>query len=195
MPLAFESESHGTVAFGFFNIQSDMLLLDRYFLFATEFCKYISVLAACGEQDPCASTWEVFHIADPEDIGDLMGAIHGIRHTGFIGETYRRFPFPADPEDFRQQPDGYENRDVFVAMIGKYGVAREIRVQADPDGGAVNIGEYRFTRPWFHRLLNYVWRGGYPRWKDDVRPDYVTAMKQAVEKSLHPLFKGAAFEP
>jgi hypothetical protein len=34
MPLAFESLSHGTIAFGFFNIESDMLLLDRYFLFA-----------------------------------------------------------------------------------------------------------------------------------------------------------------
>ena len=34
MPLAFESLSHGTIAFGFFNIESDMLILDRYFLFA-----------------------------------------------------------------------------------------------------------------------------------------------------------------
>ena len=29
MPLAFESLSHGTIAFGFFNIESDLLLLDR----------------------------------------------------------------------------------------------------------------------------------------------------------------------
>jgi hypothetical protein len=34
MPLAFESLSHGIIAFGFFNIESDMLILDRYFLFA-----------------------------------------------------------------------------------------------------------------------------------------------------------------
>ena len=34
MPLAFESLSHGTVPFGFFNIDSDTLLLDRYFFFA-----------------------------------------------------------------------------------------------------------------------------------------------------------------
>jgi len=37
MPLAFESLSHGTIAFGFFNIASDMLLLEHYFLFATDF--------------------------------------------------------------------------------------------------------------------------------------------------------------
>jgi hypothetical protein len=30
MPLAFESISHGTIAFGFFNIDSDMLLLEQY---------------------------------------------------------------------------------------------------------------------------------------------------------------------
>ena len=34
MPLAFKSLSHETIAFGFFNIESDMLILDRYFLFA-----------------------------------------------------------------------------------------------------------------------------------------------------------------
>ena len=28
MPLAFDSISHGSIAFGFFNIESDMLLLD-----------------------------------------------------------------------------------------------------------------------------------------------------------------------
>lgn len=33
MPLSFESRSHGPVAFGFFNIESDMLLLERTFFF------------------------------------------------------------------------------------------------------------------------------------------------------------------
>ena len=46
MPLAFESLSHGTVAFGFFNIESDMLLLDRYFFFAGDFCDCVTALAA-----------------------------------------------------------------------------------------------------------------------------------------------------
>ncbi|MGD2186296.1 MAG: hypothetical protein PVI71_09215 [Desulfobacterales bacterium] len=31
MPLAFESLSHGSIAFGFFNIETDMLLLENYF--------------------------------------------------------------------------------------------------------------------------------------------------------------------
>ncbi len=48
MPLAFDSLSHGIVAFGFFNIESDMLILEQYFFFATEFCDYITRIA---EQD------------------------------------------------------------------------------------------------------------------------------------------------
>ncbi len=45
MPLEFQSLSHGPIAFGFFNIESDMLLLEHYFFFASEFCKYISDLS------------------------------------------------------------------------------------------------------------------------------------------------------
>ena len=45
MPLSFESMSHGTIAFGFFNIESDMLLCDRYFFFADDFCVKIGQMA------------------------------------------------------------------------------------------------------------------------------------------------------
>ena len=38
MPLAFESVNRGTIAFGFFNIDTDLLLLQQYFLFAEDFC-------------------------------------------------------------------------------------------------------------------------------------------------------------
>jgi hypothetical protein len=41
MPLSFESLSHGTIAFGFFNIETDMLLLEQYFLFADAFCHHL----------------------------------------------------------------------------------------------------------------------------------------------------------
>ena len=34
MPLEFESLSHGKMAFGFFNIETDMILLNEYFLSA-----------------------------------------------------------------------------------------------------------------------------------------------------------------
>ena len=90
MPLSFESQSHGQVAFGFFNIASDMLLLERYFFFA--------------------------------------------------------------------------------------------------------IGPYRFTARMFQQLINYVWQGGYSRWKNGVRPSYVLALQQAFDQSNHPLVEGMQWE-
>jgi hypothetical protein len=194
MPLAFESISHGTIAFGFFNIDSDMLLLDRYFFFATEFSKYISSMAESEDNGDSETLWQGYYIADPEDIGDLMGAIHGIRYTGFIGETYRRFPFPVTPEDFKQKPEGYRNREMMESMIEKYAEYCPIPVITGKNAQEINIGAYRLTRAIFHQLLNYVWRGGYPRWKDEVRPGYVMAMKNAVENSDNSLFAGIVFE-
>jgi len=194
MPLAFESISHGSIAFGFFNIDSDMLLLDRYFFFATEFSKYISSMAENEKDGACETLWQVYYIADPEDIGDLMGAIHAIRYTGLIGETYRRFPFPLNPEDFKQKPEGYMNRKIVESMIEKYAEPCRINVAVDEKTQEIGIGAYRFTWAVFHQLLNYVWRGGYPRWKDEVRPDYVMAMKRAVERSENSFFEGIVFE-
>ena len=92
MPLSFESLSHGTIAFGFFNIESDMLLCDRYFFFADDFCARIGQIAEHAGDPDYRTIWEIHTIDIPEKIGDLMGAIHGIHFTGFIGELYRRFP-------------------------------------------------------------------------------------------------------
>ncbi|MEN8211637.1 MAG: hypothetical protein ABFR31_07950, partial [Thermodesulfobacteriota bacterium] len=100
MPLSFCSDNHGNIAFGFFNIESDMLLLENYFFFADDFCDFIckSASKTLKEDDVWQEEFKfmVYHIADPRDIGDLMGAIHGVRFTGFIGETYKLFPFPEN---------------------------------------------------------------------------------------------------
>ncbi|MCF8144996.1 MAG: hypothetical protein K9N21_13855 [Deltaproteobacteria bacterium] len=190
MPLAFDSISHGTIAFGFFNIDSDMLLLDRYFFFATEFCSRIRDIAQSDGPGPYETSWEVYHIPDPADIGDLMGAIHGIHYTGFIGEVYRRFPFPQRPEAFKQKPEGYRTRDDMVAIIEEYARTVEISFSIDRKGGEVSIGPYRFTGPGFQELIRYVWQGGYPRWRDEIRPDYVIAMKEAIRGSSCQVLSG-----
>jgi hypothetical protein len=44
MPLLFKSVSHGDLAFGFFNIETDMLLLNGYFFFASDFCRHVATL-------------------------------------------------------------------------------------------------------------------------------------------------------
>jgi len=190
MPLAFDSISHRKIAFGFFNIETDMLLLENYFIFATQFCSYVRKIAAEENSGGIETLWKVDCIKDASEIGDLMGAIHGFSYTGFIGETYRRFPFPSEPEAFKQQTDGVKNQTVIREMICKYAQRIEIPFQFDEKAEIVSIGQYQFNRKTWHELIEYVWRGGYPRWRDEKRPDYVLSMKQSVTESLHPLFKG-----
>lgn len=194
MPLAFDSISHGSIAFGFFNIESDMLLLDRYFFFANEFCENISKIAESHVKDVSEVYWDGYQISDPKDIGDLMAAIHGIYYTGFIGEVYKRFPFPETQEGFKQKPYGSRNRDIIDAMISKYAVHSRIPLIIDEEKKDVLIGVYRFDRASFQELIKYVWRGWYPRWEDEVRPDYVTAMKDKIVRGGSGLFRDISFD-
>ena len=179
MPLSFNSTSHGNIAFGFFNIDSDMLLLDHYFLFANDFCEHISKISDSDNEEFYESTWKVWYIKDANEIGDLMGAIHGIRHIGFIGELYRRFPFPSDPAGFKQKPEGHKNQPEVKELIQSYATIIEIPFKFIK-GVTVQIGEYEFDRDSFYELIKYVWQGGYPRWKDEIRPDYVMTMKNKI---------------
>ncbi len=190
MPLAFDSINHGKIAFGFFNIETDMLLLENYFIFATQFCNNLRKIACEKNSGGIQTRWEVDCIQDASEIGDLMGAIHGVQYTGFIGETYRCFPFPSDPEAFKQQTDGFKNQAVIREMISKYAQRIEIPFLADEKAEIISIGDYQFTRKIWHKLIVYVWRGGFPRWHDEKMPDYVLSMKQSITESLHPLFKG-----
>jgi hypothetical protein len=190
MPLAFESLSHGTIAFGFFNIDSDMLLLDKYFFFADEFCGIVRNAAKGEACERFERPWKFYIIEKDEDAGDLMGAIHGVRFTGFIGETYRRYPFPGRAEDFKQKPDGHKTRGVISGMIRNYARAEESSFIADPGKKEISIGAYRFEVSVFQELVNYVWVGGYPRWLGGIRPDYVLEMKKEIDISRNWIFEG-----
>jgi hypothetical protein len=189
MPLSFKSLSHGEIAFGFFNIESDMVLLNNYFLFAGDLCKHISELTSQAPDEQHQMHWDLY-ILDRKDTGNLMGAINGVDLTGFIGEVYKLFPFPREPHLFRQNPDGYETREIIETIIEKYAKLFSIAVIIDKSGHTITIGEYKFNRDAFHKLLQYLWAGGYPLWKDGVRPDYVLEMKTNILHSPHPLFRG-----
>ena len=193
MPLAFESTTHGTFAFGFFNVRSDMLLLDNRFFFATAFCALMGERAG-SEAGARAAALDGWVIDRPEDVGDLMGAIRGRRFTGFIGDTYRRYPFPAAPEEFRQAPEGDGTQAEFAAMIEKYARRAPSPFEADRTAGRVAMGGVEVTVAVFHDLLRYVWRGGYPRWRDEVRPAYVVAMKERIGESARWPFAGIDWE-
>ncbi len=190
MPLAFHSLSHGTIAFGFFNIETDMLLLDRYFFFATDFCSYLRKMVSQIDEETYQDTWPVYEITQPEKIGDLMGAIHGIRFTGFIGDVYQRFPFPSQPEDFKQKPYGDDNQSVILPMIDAYAKKQSVSVSVSQGSSEIAIGVYRFGKSVFQELIAYVWQGGYPRWKNESSPDYVAKMKKEVLSCKDGLFEG-----
>jgi hypothetical protein len=192
MPLVFSSLSHGDVAFGFFNIESDMLLLNNYFFFASDFCQSVGELAGSKASGPSRSDLEIYLLQDKQ-IGNLMRAIHGIELQGFIGDVYRMFPFPSEREAFRQNPEGHKTREAIEKAISKYAKPVKVALSVDESGGTMDIGDYMFGREAFQDLLRYVWVGGYPRWKDSARPAYVDKMKALVEKSTHPLFAGLSF--
>ncbi len=189
MPLAFRSLSHGEVAFGFFNIDTDMLLLDVHFFFADDFSAVLSGLASLEGDGPARVDLDAYTL-DRGVIGNLMGAIHGIEFTGFIGEVYKRFPFPAEEEKFKQQPEGSGTRGIIEEMIKPYAGRRAISITCDDRHLTVDIGGYVFDRAGFQDLILYVWLGGYPRWRDGLRPAYVMDMMQAAERSRNPLFQG-----
>jgi hypothetical protein len=188
MPLAFESLSHGQIAFGFFNIETDMILLENYFLFAEDFCRSLYEAAEKGKNS-FKTAWEVYRI-QRENIGNLMGAIQGIDLRGFLGEVYKLFPFPKMEAEFKQHPDGHKNRTVVETLIQRYGKRTTVSFGIDEKKERIEIGEYIFSKPSSHELIGYIWRGGYPRWKDEIRPDYVLAMKKKIEESRNSLFEG-----
>ncbi len=192
MPLSFQSLSHGQVAFGFFNIETDMACLNQYFFFAAEFATLVGEMAKCP-RGPIEASLPAYALSRT-DAGNLMGAIEGIDFRGFIGETYKLYPFPKDPDRFKQNPEAYMTRDIIEPLIAKYAPKGAVTVKADSTGASVAMAEYLFSRPSFHELVKYVWVGGYPRYKDGVRPDYVEHMKERTEGAGHPLFAGLRLE-
>jgi hypothetical protein len=185
MPLAFPSLSHGTVAFGFYNVETDGLLLERLFFFCTDFCGAVCALAD-GEPDSGArSSVPGFAFARGGDIGDLMGAIRGTTREGFLGEVYRLWPFPEDPGAFRQKLHGASNRPAVEELLRRFARPVRVSLEAESGGGPVSIGEYRFSRAGFLALIDYVWRGGYPTWEgfeQGRRPPEVARLAAAARR-------------
>ena len=188
MPLLFQSLSHGEVPFGFFNIETDMILLNNYFFFASDMAENVIRLAGNESGMSQEQTWPVYILTEGQ-IGNLMGAISGVVFQGFIGEVYTHFPFPHEPEKFKQNPDGYKTRGLIEEIVNRYTGPSTIEITVDTREQRMSIGEYHFSKPGFHALLGYLWAGGYPRWKDGIRPGYILHMRQAIENSANPLFQ------
>ncbi|HNQ62599.1 MAG TPA: hypothetical protein PLX88_08935 [Syntrophorhabdaceae bacterium] len=193
MPLLFKSLSHGEIPFGFFNIETDMILLNNYFFFASDFALYITDLAAKSPDEISVLNWNGYVLKE-NDIGNLMAAISGVYLSGFIGEVYGYFPFPHEPDKFKQNPEGYKTRNLIEGIIKRYVPLTKIPLSLSSQALEIKIGDYLFEKVGFHELLLYLWVGGYPRWKDEVKPGYIIKMKEAITLSCNPLFKGIVFE-
>lgn len=188
MPLGHRTLSHGVVAFGFFNIDSDCLLLQNLFFFATDFCEWVREWAQEGPPERCEVP--AYAIDDRRRIGDLQAAIRGVPHPGFLWAVYERFPFPGDPHEFKQRPEGHLARDYVESILREHAAPRSVTVRFDRVGGRVDFGGYVFDREGFLELLRYVWRGGMPTWRAGVRPTCVVGMIDAARRSPHWPFAG-----
>ncbi|RLA04182.1 MAG: hypothetical protein DRQ47_03825 [Gammaproteobacteria bacterium] len=171
MPLAFDSKNHGKIAFGFFNIESDMLLLEHYFFFASDFCSALS-------DKNNRSILPGYIIEKSEHIGDLHGAIAGTHFSGFIGEIYKKFPFPKNIANFKQQSTCYKSRSLFENLIQEFATPKDLVLGVDKSKAQFSIGSYEFTQATFLQLIDYVIQGGYPKWQDGIAPDYVSKLQK-----------------
>ncbi len=176
MPLSFNSKSHGNIAFGFFNIETDMLLLENLFFFANHFCQKIIDLAEQSNTGSNSVILEGFCISDRTKIGNLHNAIQGVDLRGFIGETYSKFPFPSNPEGFKQKNYGINNQDIIKNLIYAFGEEYSIEIKWDSKSENISIDTYIFDKHSFSELIQYVNVGGYPRWENETRPPYVKEM-------------------
>jgi hypothetical protein len=183
MPLSFPSKNRGNIAFGFFHIETDLLLLEHLFFFAADFCDIIAKAAESGQMESTMPAGYI--IDDPAKMGNLAMSIQGAGFEGFIGEVYRRYPFPRDPDDFAQNPRCAETRPEMETLLMKWARPISIAVSITDSGAAV--GEYRFDASGFNRLIRYVEQGGYPRWRDEKPPAYVKTMCESLRRN-HPSF-------
>ena len=188
MPLGHRTLSHGIVAFGFFNIDTDCLLLNNSFFFATDFCAWVNRWATSGP--PQEERLPIYVIHEQSNIGNLHWSIQGHDHPGFIPAVHRVYPFPAAPEDFKQKPEGWQVRDIIEPILREYATVEDMVVRFDKEKELVHLGEYIFDRAGFREILDYVWRGGMPMWRDHEPPQYVLNMVEAVRNSSHWPFQG-----
>ncbi len=122
-------------------------------------------------------------IDDPYKVGNVNAAIQGIDLSGFIGATYRKYPFPKEPQGFKQKPYGAENQAVFSELIAGFGKPQCIRLGWQAADQTVSLAEITLERVQFMQLIGYVDRGGYPRWENEVRPAYVVRLMEKLSAS------------
>lgn len=195
MPLGFDTINRGVIAFGFFNIESDLLLMHQHVLWCRDFCELIIDLSKTEPHKLFQSWLKTWFVPTFQDLGDLHGSIAGSSHYGLIGETYRRWPFPRDMADFKQKPAGAAPKEEVQAIVDRFTTAQELDVRADPETAVLTIGPYQFNPDQTRALADYVWRGGMPGWLNGERPDYLWEAMADWREALSPFVAGMGLDP
>lgn len=195
MPLGFRSINRGVVAFGFFHIETHLMLLEDHVFWCRDFCELFTDLARTEAQSKFTARLPGWRMSAPGALGDLHGAIAGRSHTGLIGELYCRWPFPQDPAGFRQKPVGAAPPQEAAALADEYGQATSWEVSADPQAGELVIDDFRFDAPGARALAGYVWRGGMPGWQEGRRPDYLWSAAEIWRGSDNSFLSGMPLDP
>jgi hypothetical protein len=86
------------------------------------------------------------------------------------------------------------SQDKVRSIISGYARQTRLAIEVHENYAGVSIGEYRFSLKTFHELIRYVWRGGYPGWQQDIRPDYVNTMKAKIKYHRRGLFEKIQFD-
>ena len=159
--------------------------MDRYFFFCRDFCEWVIDWAGSG--DFSRDEKMVYVIREREMIGNLGGAIHGYEFTGFIGEVYKRFPFPESLAGFKQKPYGSRNRTEVERIIQSFAMQLRISVVCRPEQLTIDFGDYTFSAEVFREILNYIEGGGMPGWLNGQPPDYVNRMTAQLANTSHPI--------
>ncbi|MFH1131987.1 MAG: hypothetical protein V1754_11670 [Pseudomonadota bacterium] len=164
-----------------------MLLLENLFFFADRFCKTVVELSKTPEHEQGAATLYGWQIEKRSSIGNLHGAIQGSDLSGFIGATYQKYPFPSDPKQFKQNPDGTGTQAELQQLIEKFAKSKAIRLHWDRQTGNIGFGDFDFDEKGFAKLVAYMEQGGFPQWKDEVKPPYVQSMLDILNDLSSPL--------
>jgi hypothetical protein len=185
MPLAFSSLNLGRVAFGFFHIEVQMLLLSNRFFFARDFCELMGELASARPDQPFEAVLKGWIIESSLDIGELHAAIAGISRQGFLGDLYRRWPFPQNRADFVQKTQGKATDKQVTLAIAGYGEQRKFAVASFDvgSGPCLDLCGYHFDQKGVRHLFEYLWQGGMPGWENKKRPDYLLETVAMIPKS------------
>ena len=129
MPLAFDSLSHGKIAFGFFNIETDLLLLNRYFFFASDFCRCLVEAGSLSHEGDCGIGLDgIVRLEEDQDRrsdgGDSRGGFPGIYRRGLSPLS-----LSAGPRRLQAKPEGFQTRSVLEPILTDYGRAEDIPVR------------------------------------------------------------------